>query len=199
MPYCCDCPVFCRRPYSVVWAPVQLDPLTDRLRFVLRAVVSCHVRPSPFAACNILLGFCSWARLSCSVCRPCVLTVELCACGGKRRTWLRTPYIEQISISKKVPGRGSLPWFACCLDGWFHQIQDQMMQRCKPCCGRRPRQSECSHGCACCFRICAFLFIKADMRNAAGVAEETARLNEKTAAALAAGKALRCDLLLHFR
>ena len=32
------------------------------------------------------------------------------------------------------------------------------------------------------------------MRNAAGVAEETARLEEKTASTLAAGKALRCDL-----
>ena len=32
------------------------------------------------------------------------------------------------------------------------------------------------------------------MRNAAGVAEETARLQEKTASALAAGKALRCDV-----
>ena len=32
------------------------------------------------------------------------------------------------------------------------------------------------------------------MRNAAGVAEETARLEEKTASTLAAGKALRCDV-----
>eukprot|EP00439_Symbiodinium_sp_Y106_P015316 s4043_g2.t1 len=42
------------------------------------------------------------------------------------------------------------------------------------------------------FRFYNFLF-KADMRSAAGVAEETARLKEKTASALAAGKALRCD------